>query len=598
MHNRRVIILLKKSVALCCLYLCLCLFASSVQAGASLHIPRAKNPPLLRDYLQAVPPDAGVPVSDFKQRAPGDGTPASQSTTAYLSFDDTHFYVVFVAKDEPSLIRARLAKRENFEGDDFVILELDTFHDQRRAFTFSVNPYGVQLDAKRTEGLDLDMSFETQWQSDGIITADGYVALMAIPFKSLRFKHADVQTWGVAVGRVIARLNEESFWPVITKRLAGFVPQMASVTIPEKLTAGRNAQINPFVYLGKSRILNNDDKSQPYWKDESKLQAGLDAKWVLGDATAIDLTFKPDFSEVESDEPQIIIDKRYEVLFPEKRPFFLENAGFFQTPKPLFFSRRIREPTAGLRLTGREAAWSFGGLLIDDQAPGNTDADAASAGKRAHIAMARVQNDVSKEANLGVIVTDRRFDGDRNTVFGIDGRVQLDKNWSLQAQLARSQSMQIGQAVRKGTLAESERQGQLRHIELKHEGKHLEYEAEYLDVTPHFDTRLAFLPRTDVRQVQQHAKYEWQLEGRPWLQTVGLIGNAEVSRDQQNRRQDWVANVGFLSVAARSTWLVSLVEKSYEKYQGQDFYKRAWIASVGSNWWDQFGFVLDTVVGD
>jgi len=245
---------------------------------------------------------------------------------------------VFVAKDDPALIRARLGKRDDFEGDDFVILELDTFHDKRRAFTFFINPYGVQLDAKRTEGLDLDIEFDTQWQSEGEITQDGYVVSVAIPFKSLRYRSADVQTWGISLGRTIARLNEESFWPYITKRIAGVAPQMATVQIPEKLIAGCNAQLNPFLYLGKTRALNSDNPNTPFWQNDSKIQGGLDAKWVLGDASAIDLTLKPDFSEVESDEPQIVLDKRYEVLFPEKRPFFLENAAFFKRRIPCFFA--------------------------------------------------------------------------------------------------------------------------------------------------------------------------------------------------------------------------------------------------------------------
>lgn len=593
-------ILLRKLVAL----LFLCCSGLLVHAEANLQIPRTKTPPVLSDYVDTIPSDAGVAVTNFLQRSPGDGTPATKSTTAYLSFDDSHFYAVFVAKDDPQLVRARVAKRENFEGDDFVILELDTFHDQRRSFTFYVNPYGVQFDAKRTEGMELDLSFETQWQSDGQLTANGYVAMIAIPFKSLRFKSADVQTWGITVGRVIARLNEESYWPIITKKIAGVVPQMASVTIPEKLTAGRNIQISPFVFLGKSRILNTENAHQAFWKTENKLQGGLDAKWVLGDATAFDLTLKPDFSEVDSDEPQIIIDKRYEVLFPEKRPFFLENAGFFQTPNPLFFSRRIHEPTAGLRMTGREGAWSFGGLMIDDQAPNSGSSgssgseDAALAGKAAHIVTGRVQNDLNKEVSLGVLFTDRRIDANRNTVFGFDGRYQLDENWTVAAQLASSQTRESKGAIGGIGSVSRQQQGQLGFLEVKHEGKHLEYESTYLEVTPHFDTSLAFLPRTDVRQLQQHAKYEWQLEDQPWLQTVGLIGNAIATRDQQNRPQDWVANAGFLTVASRSSWLVMLAEKSFEHYEGRDYRKHAFIMSTGTNWWDSVGFMMDAVVGE
>ncbi|MBY0572129.1 MAG: carbohydrate binding family 9 domain-containing protein, partial [Undibacterium sp.] len=335
------------------------------QAQAPLKIPRAPHPPVIAEYIKGTPSFVGVEVNGFKQRQPSDGMPISQLTKAYLSYDDTHFYAVFVAKDDPKLVRARIAKRDDFEGDDFVILELDTFHDKRRAYTFFVNPYGVQFDAKRTEGLDMDSDFETQWQSDGQMTEDGYVSMMAIPFKSLRFQNADVQTWGYTLGRQISRNNEVAYSPELTERIAPVVPQFGTLQIPEKLQAGRNLQFDPFVYTGQSKTITRAPLL-PTWRTESKTQVGFDAKWVLGDSTSLDLTVKPDFSEVDSDEPQSIVDKRYEVQMPEKRPFFLENSAYFQTAIPLFFSRRIAEPRGGVRVTGREGAWAYGALLIDD----------------------------------------------------------------------------------------------------------------------------------------------------------------------------------------------------------------------------------------
>ncbi|WP_395012329.1 DUF5916 domain-containing protein [Undibacterium sp.] len=550
--------------------LSLSLMISTTSAQNNLQIPRAQSAPQLVEFVSGVPANVGLKIQDFKQRTPGDGTPASQETSAYLSYDDTHFYAVFVAKDDPAKIRARIAKREDFEGDDFVILELDTFHDKRRAFTFFVNPYGVQLDSKRTEGFDPDNNFDTQWESDGQLTDYGYVTRMAIPLKSLRFKNADVQTWGVAVGRLIARLNEASYWPHITMREAGFVPQFAGMTIPEKLSSGRNAQLNPFVFLGNSRSLNTDDLAKPRWQQENKRQVGLDAKWVLGDASAIDITLKPDFSEVESDEPQIVIDKRYEVLFPEKRPFFLENASFFQTPTPLFFSRRISQPQAGVRITGREGAWAYGGLLIDDQAAGE------DANTKAHIAMARVQNDVNHDVSIGGIVTNRRLADARDTVAGIDGRYQWDDNWIFQSQFARSQAQKDDVSQR----------GHLNFFEAKHVGKELEMTLKYLDVSEYFAESLAFLPRTDVKQVVQEAKYQWHLDGHNHWQKLGAILHAEIARNQANQLQDWEVNAGVFVEASRDSWFEVLTRHGFETYGNRDCRKQGWLVNTGTSWFD------------
>ncbi|MBC3875577.1 carbohydrate binding family 9 domain-containing protein [Undibacterium flavidum] len=560
--------MLKKILIALCVVIVLpaTVFIPDASAQSAIFIPRAKTPPQLADYLQGIPDHAGVAIQDFKQRTPGDGTPASRATTAYLSYDDTHLYAVFVAQDDPALIRAHIAKREDFVGDDFVVLELDTFHDKRRSFSFFANPYGVQSDSKRTEGLELDKNFDTQWESEGKLTDFGYVVRMAIPFKSLRFQNAAVQNWGFTVGRVIARLNEEAFWPHISKQFAGFVPQMAELTIPEKLQAGLNAQLNPFVYVGDTRLLTTDNM-QGRWHHERKAQAGLDAKWVVGEASAIDVTIKPDFSEVESDEPQIVIDKRYEVLFPEKRPFFLENAGFFQTPTPLFFSRRVLQPQAGLRMTGRYDNWAYGALLIDDQAA------AEDSRASAHIAVARVQNDVTQDLSLGGFMSDRRLTQQRDSVAGMDARYQVDDNWVVQAQLAGSQSQ-----------VESHQQsGHLYYLEAKHQGKHLEYLTKYSDISRDFANSLAFLPRTDLKQWHQEGKYYWHFDDEV-LHKAGVIANTTVSRDQVNQLQDWSFDAGVGAELSRDSWLEVFQRRGHEQFLGKSYHKQGWFVSAGSSW--------------
>lgn len=562
----------------------LSLLLSGVASGAvaqDLAIPRAAQPPKLQDYLKGEPASHGFKITEFKQRNPGDGTPISKPMTAYLSYDDTHFYAVFVAKDDPALIRARIAKREDLDGDDIVILELDTFHDKRRSFSFSINPYGVQFDSKRTEGFDPDVNFDTQWESEGQLTDDGYVVRMAIPFKSLRFKSADVQTWGVGVGRVISRLNEESFWPYITKKIAGVVPQLAAVKIPEKLSVGRNAQINPFVFAGNSKVLDSENLQKPIWQRENKVQGGLDAKWVLGDAAAVDVTIKPDFSDVDSDEPQIVVGKRYEVLFPEKRPFFLENSSFFQTPNPLFFSRRIAQPSAGVRVTGRADSWSYGGLLIDDE----MQADGETNSPKAHISMARVQKDLSSNFSLGALLTDRKAGSQRDTVLGIDARYQYDDNWIFQSQLARSERQE----------GQQKQSAHLNYLEAKHQGKHVEYLAKYIDISNGFADRLAFLPRTNYKQFHQELRYAEHVEGNDFLHRYGLISNGEVSRSQQNELQDWALDVGVFAEGSRDAWLEVFTRHAFEKYEGKAFDKRGWLVGGGSAWFDWLR--VNTVIG-
>jgi len=169
---------------------------TSSPTPARLTIPRVSRPPTLEEFLSMAPPAdlAGelLKVQGFRQRHPKDGAPASQSTEVYLGYDKKNLYAVFVCFDqEPEKIRARMVTRENIFGDDTIELMLDTFQDQRRAYAFLTNPFGIQHDSVWTEAAQaFDSSFDTVWHSRGKLTDRGYVVWMAIPFQSLRFSSA------------------------------------------------------------------------------------------------------------------------------------------------------------------------------------------------------------------------------------------------------------------------------------------------------------------------------------------------------------------------------------------------------------------------
>src|SRR4029077_2586828 len=145
----------------------------------------------------------------------------------------------------------------------------------------------------------------------------------------------------------------------------------APVSGLEHVSPGRNIQLIPYGLLASNHFLNQPSNgTAPGFSDVFEHRAGLDAKFVAKDALTFDVTLNPDFSQVESDDPQLTVNQRFRVLFPEKRPFFIENAGFFQTPVSLFFSRQIEDPQFGARMTGKVGDWTLGALLIDDRQPG------------------------------------------------------------------------------------------------------------------------------------------------------------------------------------------------------------------------------------
>jgi hypothetical protein len=239
-------------------------------------------------------------------------------------------------------VRSRLTRREGIEDyeDDIVEVRLDTFDDRRRSFFFAVNPHGVQLDALWPEvGGAWDSSVDTVWDSAARITPEGYAAWMAIPFRSLRFPPAAVQSWGIYFSRWNPRLGEKSFWPEVSREVLSRLQQMARLEGVEDVAPGGNRQLNPYASFRSFELIDPEAPAGPVRvRDDAEPALGVDAKLVLRDTLALDLTLNPDFAQVESDAAQVTTNQRFEVFFPERRPFFIENAGYLETPLDLVFT--------------------------------------------------------------------------------------------------------------------------------------------------------------------------------------------------------------------------------------------------------------------
>lgn len=309
-----------------------------VAAPPSIQIPRINTPPTLAEF-ETMQPDPQVAarmqkVTGFVVRDPADGAEPSQNTDVYLAYDDHNLYAVFVCWDkEPDKIRARMTRREDIFSDDSAEIMIDTFDDARRAYTFAANPLGIQWDALWTEGTigngtaadysGFDPSFDTVWNSEARLTSQGYIVLMAIPFKSLRFPKTDIQKWRIILNRSIPRTNENIFWPRITNRIQGRFNQAATATGIEHISPARNIQLIPYGLFRGFRDIDQRDPNNPFFESRTfQPEVGLDAKFIVHDSFVLDATINPDFSQVESDEPQVTVNQRFAVFFPEKRPFF------------------------------------------------------------------------------------------------------------------------------------------------------------------------------------------------------------------------------------------------------------------------------------
>ena len=306
-------------------------------------IPKLTGVPKLEDFL-SMKPALGVAqqmtkVENFVQHDPKDGAPAQEKTEVYIGYDAKNFYAVFVCFDrEPGKIRARMTRREDIGPEhDEVQVYLDTFNDKRRSYGFMINPVGVQFDYIWTDDNGYDSSWDSVWDSAGKVTPEGYVAFMSIPFKSLRFPNAPEQTWGILFQRVVPHDNDNSFYPHVSSNIQGRLNQEAELKGLADINPGRNLQLNPYGTAGAFRALDARDANHPFFTgNHLGATAGLDAKMIIHDSLVLDFTVNPDFRQLESDQPQNTVNQRFEVFFPEKRPFFQEGANFFTYLKTVF----------------------------------------------------------------------------------------------------------------------------------------------------------------------------------------------------------------------------------------------------------------------
>jgi len=546
-----------------------------------LQIPHLNGKPTIEDFasMQPASPAAAemLKISGFMQRDPKDGAPISQKTDVYIGYTNENLYVVCVCFDsEPNKIRTHMVRREQINDDDEFGFVLDTFKDRKNGVFFYTNPYGVQQDGIWNDFNEPDYSYDMLWNSQGRVNSQGYVLWFEIPFRSLRFSRESVQSWGIFFERDIRRDNEFSFYPRITANTQGFLTQESEMDGMRNISPGRNMQFIPYGSLRSFRALDDRPGGVPQFVGKSfEPRAGLDSKIVFKDWLVFDSTINPDFAQVESDEPQTTVNQRFEVFFPEKRPFFLENASYFDTPINLVFTRRIADPQYGLRLTGKRGPWSLGTFFADDQSPGGSvDPSDPLHDHRAYFTIVRVNRDIGKQSTIGIIYTDRELNTPAGTlctddpciiksnrVGGIDTKITFTKTWYMQFQ-ALASSTDFNDGTHKG--------GPAFHYWLEHSTRKVEYNAMYQDTSEGFQTATGFFRRPDVRRFSQFAAYTFRPEGKHLVAhgpSVFTINNF----DHKGNRLEWFANTNYRFRFQRQTFFGAFVNAGHELLRPNDF---------------------------
>ncbi len=506
--------------------------SSTPSSAKFMRATRTASGPVLDGVLDDEAWDAAEVISDFVQREPQErGTP-SERTEARVLYDDEHLYIGFVLYDsDPGAIRATQLRRDSLRirlpgvrrnsgagSDDIVSVVLDTFHDHRNAFLFTVNALGTRSDATIRNEREVNQDWDERWEAAAQITDRGWEAELAIPWSILRYS-GDNPTWGLDFRREIRRTNEEIIWSnssldysFIAVSQAGELQGLTGLTLTERF------RLRPYVTGAASSLEQRDDPIS-----ERNTELGIeDLKIKLTSNLTSQFTYNTDFAQVEVDEQRVNLT-RFSLFFPEKREFFLEaannftfgnTAGRFGLPPPtrLYFSRRI-----GLADDGTPLPIDFGGKLTGKMGRGNLGlqhvrtGDSPLAPGRAYTAL-RWRQDILARSSVGAYFSNVEGGaGDFNRVFGVDASFILYDHLNISGFAAQSQDDEVdGDAWI----------GEVRAI---WQTDLWEAEAQIVQIDEDFRTELGFIPRTDI--VKRTVAGRWK--PRPaarWLRQIDING--------------------------------------------------------------------------
>lgn len=595
---------------------------------------RANEPPNVDGRLDDAVWQTAARVTTFVQQRPLEGSPATEQTEVLIAYDSQNIYFgIYAHYSDPRQIRANRVDRDQTARDDTVRVYFDPFLDQQRAYVFAVNGYGVQSDSvlngaeaasgtvaqqavgivgnggrasvtplngpdsRGTSVLDRlrerlrsrtppqnhtsggsrsgapgDSSWDALFDSAGRLVADGWVAEMAIPFKSLRYptrQPGEAHRWGLQIERTIDSKDESVVWAPISRNVMGMLRQMGVLDGMRDLSTSRNLEFLPTVTAIRANTLHPDHThgdGQDHHLD-TQAEGAINVKYGVTSNLTFDFTYNPDFSQIESDRAQIEVNQRFPVFYPELRPFFLEGQEIYQISAPfplaLVHTRTLVDPRYGAKLTGKVGNTSIGFMVANDEAPGKLDDRADPVfGKAAQVVLGRVRYDLYSESHVGVIFTDRELLDSYSRVGGLDGVFRLGVNHRLRF-TALNTDRRDANGVRKT--------GPMYDVNLRKEGRHLIYEARHSRLHPEFGTDLGFVRRADEKQTSALVSYRFWPDS--WISNWEPRIQYQRIHDYQGVLQDEGVSGRLSFTFANNINVYANVNRDMERYRTIDFSK-------------------------
>ena len=501
--------------------------AEGIISPKNIRAVRVEHPPQLDGRVDEPLWLQMEPATGFIQRNPDEGTPSTENTEVRIAFDEKNLYIGIICFDSrPEDIVVNNNRRDGLRNDsDYVKVLLDTFHDRQNAFIFGTNPTGIEHDAQvskagqtRGGGLGpsraggggaqrggssaLSLNWDGVWEVKSQITKRGWESEMAIPFKTLRYRPGPDRSWGFNIERNLRRRNELSHWSPVSRAFRFIQVDLAGTLQGLEIRNHRSLKLLPYVLGGFSQNYTHPGDPSKFERD-----VGLDLKYSLTPSITLDGTVNTDFAQVEVDDEQINLT-RFDLFFPEKRPFFLENSGFFEFGSPreveIFFSRRIgidqhhhQVPIdGGARLSGKAGPYQLGLLNMQTRkVDGVVSAN--------NYSVARLSRELPNRSSIGLIGVNRRStsaitdDRPYNRTFGADANFGLGRfaNWFNYASMTQTPGL-------KGS-------NHAYSSHLEYDDSTHEFRLGYLEVGDHFNPEVGFVRRVGFRKTDYFYRYHY-----------------------------------------------------------------------------------------
>jgi hypothetical protein len=496
-------------------------------------------------------------AGNFIQNEPDEGAPATEPTSIRVLYDQDSLYLAVEARDSEinRAIVTELRKDFNRDNGDQLVIAIDTFHDERNAYQFAINPAGAKWDAQMVnEGRETNSNWDGVWYVEARILDDGWVAEIAIPFKTLKFPRTPVQTWGINFQRGLRRRNEDSFWSPLP-RIYGIQRVSMAGTLEglEGIEPGANVKLKPYAV---SNFLENGRTGKRTYTGD----IGFDVKYGVTTGLTWDFTYNTDFAQVEADEQQINLT-RFNLFFPEKRDFFLENSGIFQfgsnergafggggggggggdqagvgrqvrgNDMVMFFSRRIglsdpndATPAAipilgGTRLTGRIGeGYEIGLLNIQQRGYGDNGATNFTVG--------RLRKNIFSNSDIGFMITNKEVQDSNNynRVVGADANFRIGRYTSINSYIAKAAGPDASSRNLAGRAGFSYRDDSWN------------LSSHYTSIQENFNNEMGFVPRRGIRKLNSGFAYTWRPEKwRKWIRQINPHTELDYTLDRHGR---------------------------------------------------------------